>query len=352
MLLGPGVLNLLNTPVYYLYAVSIMVSIDPLLTFAALAPYPIMLLVVKRYSRRLMEGTLHVQEGLSEMSSLIQENVSGIHVVKAYVREEYEVERFREMNGRFRDVSIDLGRARGRSRRDRSVSARHPVVLWLGGRQVARAIDDRRRRRLHRPSHLRRADDGARLDAVDVQRGRAAMQRPRDRDRAGDRRSVSARPRPTCRSRRAERAPGNGKATAPPRPRERARGGQRRACAGGAITHGDNELRGVSFAYPARRRRRCCTTSTHIPSGATVAIVGRAGSGKTTAPPAAAPVRPDQRRGPDRPRRAGLSFATLRRAIASSPQPFRSDVDPRQHRVRRAAAGRGRQGQRMAGPGG
>jgi len=94
MMLGPGVLNLLNTPLYYVYAVSIMVSIDPLLTVAALAPYPIMLLVVKRYSRRLMEGTLHVQEGLADMSSLIQENVSGIHVVKAYVREEHEIQRF------------------------------------------------------------------------------------------------------------------------------------------------------------------------------------------------------------------------------------------------------------------
>ena len=86
MLLGVGFLNLVNTPIYYVYAVTIMVSLDWRLTLAALAPYPIVLVVVKRTSRQLMERTLRVQEGLASMSARVQENLAGMHVVKSYVR--------------------------------------------------------------------------------------------------------------------------------------------------------------------------------------------------------------------------------------------------------------------------
>src|SRR5215813_9068742 len=51
MLLGPGILNFINTPVYYVYGLAIMLSIDPGLTVAALVVYPMALAVVKRTSR-------------------------------------------------------------------------------------------------------------------------------------------------------------------------------------------------------------------------------------------------------------------------------------------------------------
>src|SRR6185436_6435474 len=50
MLLGVGFLNLVNTPIYYLYAVPIMLSMDWRLTLASLVAYPLVLIVVKRTS--------------------------------------------------------------------------------------------------------------------------------------------------------------------------------------------------------------------------------------------------------------------------------------------------------------
>ena len=41
MLLGPGILNFINTPVYYVYGLAIMLSIDARLTLASLAVYPV-----------------------------------------------------------------------------------------------------------------------------------------------------------------------------------------------------------------------------------------------------------------------------------------------------------------------
>jgi ATP-binding cassette, subfamily B, multidrug efflux pump len=139
MLLGPGILNFINTPVYYLYGLGIMLSIDPPLTVAALAVYPLALYAVKRSSGILMERTMRVQEGLAELSSRVQENLSGIHVVKAYACEPHEEAVFGEMNERFKEASLRLARVRGIiGPVMNSVSSIGVlVVLWYGGTHVA-----------------------------------------------------------------------------------------------------------------------------------------------------------------------------------------------------------------------
>src|SRR6185369_11689431 len=138
MLLGVGFLNLINTPIYYVYAVTIMASLDWRLTIVALVPYPIVLIVVKRTSRQLMERTLRVQEGLAAMSSRVQENLSGIHVVKAYVREQEETEAFARLNEEFSRQNLELAQVRGIIMPVmRAVSTLGTlVVLWYGGLKV------------------------------------------------------------------------------------------------------------------------------------------------------------------------------------------------------------------------
>jgi len=54
MLLGPGILNFINTPVAYVYGLAFMLSYNVRLTLASLAVYPAALLVVKRTSRVLI----------------------------------------------------------------------------------------------------------------------------------------------------------------------------------------------------------------------------------------------------------------------------------------------------------
>lgn len=138
MLLGPGILNLVNTPIYYIYGIAIMLSLDTRLTLVALLPYPLLLIVVKSFSRRIMEHTMRVQEGLAALSSRVQENLSGIHVVRAYAAESRESDAFRTLNVRFKAQSMDLARVRGQiipvMRTASSVG--NLVVLWYGGIQV------------------------------------------------------------------------------------------------------------------------------------------------------------------------------------------------------------------------
>ena len=138
MMLGPGILNLVNTPIYYVYGVGIMLTLDPRLTIAALLPYPLILWIVKRFSRRIMEHTLRVQEGLAQMSSRVQENLSGLQVVRAYAAEDEQAEAFAEQNRAFRDRSLDLARVRGQlvpvMRTASGLGTL--VVLWYGGSRV------------------------------------------------------------------------------------------------------------------------------------------------------------------------------------------------------------------------
>jgi ATP-binding cassette subfamily B multidrug efflux pump len=138
MLLGPGILNFVNTPVYYAYGIGIMLTLDPRLTVAALLPYPLLLVLVKRYSRRLMEYTLRVQEGLAEMSSRVQENLSGIHVVRAYACETGQTAEFAAVNERFKAQSLLLARVRGQMMpiMKTAASVGTLVVLWYGGVEV------------------------------------------------------------------------------------------------------------------------------------------------------------------------------------------------------------------------
>jgi ATP-binding cassette subfamily B multidrug efflux pump len=138
MMLGPGILNFVNTPLYYLYGVAIMLAIDARLTVAALLPYPLLLVVVKRFSRRLMEHTLRVQEGLAAMSSRVQENLSGMHVVRAYAREDAECAAFAALNERFKAQSMELARVRGQLFPVMKIAASLGtlVVLWYGGVEV------------------------------------------------------------------------------------------------------------------------------------------------------------------------------------------------------------------------
>jgi ATP-binding cassette subfamily B protein len=138
MLLGPGILNLVNTPVYYAWGVAIMLTLDPRLTLAALLPYPLLLFAVKGFSRRIMEHTMRVQEGLAALSSRVQENLSGIHVVRAYAAEDRETATFKQLNEQFKAQSMDLARARGQliPLMKTATGLGNLVVLWYGGIEV------------------------------------------------------------------------------------------------------------------------------------------------------------------------------------------------------------------------
>lgn len=112
VLLGPGILNIINTGVVYIAAPILLLNISPLLTLLALLPYPVVLLIARRHVRGIYQKTRESQEALSELSARVQENLSGMAVVKAYAREEAELRTFEALSREYTARSIELSRHR------------------------------------------------------------------------------------------------------------------------------------------------------------------------------------------------------------------------------------------------
>jgi ABC-type multidrug transport system fused ATPase/permease subunit len=73
----------------------VMFLISPLLSIIALVPVPILFYAGFRFARRIKSIYRAVRERLGEINAGIQERISGVRVVKAFAREDYEFENFR-----------------------------------------------------------------------------------------------------------------------------------------------------------------------------------------------------------------------------------------------------------------
>jgi ATP-binding cassette subfamily B protein len=137
-LFGPGVLNLINVAVLYTAGLAMMAWLDPVLTLAAVIPYPFLLLAVSRVSGVIHKRSNAAQEQLAEISNKAQENLSGIHQVKAYVREASEIETFGGLSEEYRQRNLALARSRGLivTLMTGLGGASTVIVLWLGVRHV------------------------------------------------------------------------------------------------------------------------------------------------------------------------------------------------------------------------
>ncbi|MFQ5767667.1 MAG: ABC transporter ATP-binding protein, partial [Acidobacteriota bacterium] len=136
---GPALMNLVNTAVVYLTALSIMTWINPTLTLAALLPVPFLIVTVQKVSRRLYARSRRVQERLAELSNRVQENLSGIQLIKTYALEEREMANFNRLAGLYRQENLALARVRGAlvPLMGSMGGASALIALWVGGRLVA-----------------------------------------------------------------------------------------------------------------------------------------------------------------------------------------------------------------------
>jgi ATP-binding cassette subfamily B protein len=111
-LLGFAVLSLTNTVLAYALTLPAMVSIDPWLSLAAVALYPLMLMVVRLFGGRMMRQQRRQQEALADLSDLVQEDLSGISAIKIYGQEVTEQAAFAGRNRVYRDAALNLARTR------------------------------------------------------------------------------------------------------------------------------------------------------------------------------------------------------------------------------------------------
>jgi ATP-binding cassette subfamily B multidrug efflux pump len=111
-LLGFALLSLANTFFAYGLTLPAMLAIHVPLSIAAIAVYPFMLLTVKLFSGRLQSQQQTVQDRLSDLSDLVQEDMSGIALIKIYAQEENERRAFGQKNQTLFQANLDLVQTR------------------------------------------------------------------------------------------------------------------------------------------------------------------------------------------------------------------------------------------------
>ncbi|MGB3298760.1 MAG: ABC transporter ATP-binding protein [Phormidesmis sp.] len=111
-LLGFAVLSMANTLFAYIMIVPAMVGLNGSVAFFSLAVYPFMFAVVAIFGDRLRKQQLDVQEKISALSDLIQEDMGGISLVKIYAQEENERRAFTERNQTLLSANLALAKTR------------------------------------------------------------------------------------------------------------------------------------------------------------------------------------------------------------------------------------------------
>jgi ATP-binding cassette subfamily B protein len=138
-LLGFAVLSLVNTIFAYGLTLPFMLSINPKLSLLAIAVYPVMLFLVQLFSDRLRLEQQEVQENLSDLSQLIQEDLSGIALLKIYAQEKNERRAFAGLNRQLLKVNLRLAKTRNAlfPLLEGLASVSLLVLLWFGSGDLA-----------------------------------------------------------------------------------------------------------------------------------------------------------------------------------------------------------------------
>lgn len=113
MMAGPAVMYWTETVSLSIVVLGIMFSADWRLTLAALLPAPIVSLVVMVLGAKIHTYFQQIQEKFSTISSMVQENLQGVRVIRAYAQEEAECSRFADLNKDYIHDNLKLARVSG-----------------------------------------------------------------------------------------------------------------------------------------------------------------------------------------------------------------------------------------------
>jgi len=108
MYLGPAVMYTLNLIVLMVLVVGVMWSKNKELTLYALLPLPFMSIGVYYVSTLINKRSEAAQRQQSKLSTMVQENISGIRVLKAYSREKSSHETFTAESDEYKMRALDL----------------------------------------------------------------------------------------------------------------------------------------------------------------------------------------------------------------------------------------------------
>ncbi len=136
--LGYGLVFIAQSLLTILLAAVAMLLIQPELALLSLIPVPFVVLLSSRYGRRSRPALQEVQQRIAELTAEVEENIGGVRVVKAFAREDWQLNRFRGAVERLFDQSIYATKLQARFGPTISFlpNLGLAIILLVGGRQV------------------------------------------------------------------------------------------------------------------------------------------------------------------------------------------------------------------------
>src|SRR5579871_2864479 len=102
-----------ETSLTFVLAIAIMVSFDWRLAFFSVLPAPAVSAAVIYFGRQIHARFEGIQAMFSDISSRVQENLSGVRMVRAFAQERAELRRFEELNRQYIGHNLKLVRIQG-----------------------------------------------------------------------------------------------------------------------------------------------------------------------------------------------------------------------------------------------
>lgn len=136
--LGLGLLVLIDAIVVIVSSITLMLSLNPQLTLYCLLPLPLVSILFFGFIKIISVRHVAIQENLSRITDRVQENLAGIRVLHAFVREEHEKSRFEEINREHIRRNMSLAKMFGVFTPSLSltIGVSALISLWIGGKAV------------------------------------------------------------------------------------------------------------------------------------------------------------------------------------------------------------------------
>lgn len=127
-----------RVPIILVGSIIMAITISPKLSMILLALVPIMTIIVAIVMKKAFPYFQKMQDSVDDVNTVVRENLGGIRVVKAFVMEDYEIKRFKDVNQKLMDVTV---------KGTRIMITAMPIVmlfihiatvlvLWFGGIEV------------------------------------------------------------------------------------------------------------------------------------------------------------------------------------------------------------------------
>ena len=124
MAVGPAVMYTANTIVGFVFSLSFMLWISPRLTLYAIVPMIVLPPIVLGFGRIIHRRFEQIQEQFSSLSTFVQENLTGVRIVRAYTQEAEQARQFDVFNEEYRRKNMSLVLSAG---------AFHPILMLISG---------------------------------------------------------------------------------------------------------------------------------------------------------------------------------------------------------------------------